>query len=165
MAVKQISSNLEELNKLHALHAWIPNEDMIRPNSEDLCIKKNAMREICDDWLDTYHYILHTIFGLGYDSIAKKKFVPDVFNLPEWTFQESLFRYNLPHETNHYVLWFSKYNHEDGKTMIDAETIDAIISSELRNITSNCDYAWYINPKPSVHDFFHVQVFWIVCSL
>lgn len=165
MAVKQISSNIDELNKLHATHAWLPNEDMIRPNNDDLFIKRNVMREIRDDWIDVYHYILHTVFNLEYARIAKKKFVPDLSNAPEWIFQESLFRYNLPQETNHYVLWFSKCKYEDGKTIIDSETIDAIVSSELRSKATKFNYAWYINPKPSVTEFFHVQVFWIVCSL
>jgi hypothetical protein len=41
-------------------------------------------------------------------------------------------------------------------------TINKIITKNLQNITGsdNFDFAWYKNPKPTIKEFFHVQVFW-----
>ena len=43
------------------------------------------------------------------------------------------------------------------------QTINEIISMNLLKITksSDFDFVWYKNPKPSITNFFHVQVFWI----
>ena len=164
MIQNQIPSDIQTLNKLHETYEWIPNEYMVRPNSIEMS-KKNFLIEIIEDeWLTPADYILHKVFNQPFilSEEIYKKYVPCInVSIPEIVFTESLFRYNLPCYANHYILWFSKINYISGKDIINSELINEIIKKELNKKTNNFDFAWYLNPKPSVPDFFHVQVFWI----
>jgi len=164
MIQNQIPSNIESLNVLHELYEWIPDQNMIRPNSIELAKKQLLMNTIESEWLTLQDYILFKVFNQDFielPTICKKKIPYIKTSISEFVFTESLFRYNLPTYANHYVLWFSKINFENGKNIINKDTINNIIILEISKYTDNFDFAWYINPKPSVSDFFHVQVFWI----
>jgi hypothetical protein len=161
MICGQISADVCDLDVMHAMYPWLPNSDAIRPNETDLLRKHALVKQIEAEWLDQYHYILHTVFHQPCDNLDTKKFVPCLTNLRDTWFAESPFRYALPDTTNHYILWFSKINHQSGCESADPNAINEIIHDELSKITDDFDFAWYINPKPSVLDFFHVQVFWI----
>lgn len=164
MIQNQIPSNIETLNVLHKIYEWIPNENMIRPNSIELAKKQLLMNTIENEWVTLQDYILFKVFNQDFEeipTICKKKIPYIKTSISEFVFTESLFRYNLPTHAKHYVLWFSKINFENSQYIIFKEIINDIIFSELSKYTNNFDFAWYINPKPSVPDFFHVQVFWI----
>ena len=94
----------------------------------------------------------------------KKGILIDIFNVkninnikPTKIFQENRFKYNI--DGNHYVMWYLGYN--------ENEIIDDIISfdifCEIFCIVGNekFNFAWYKNPKMTIPDIFHVQVFWI----
>lgn len=163
MIHNQIPSNIESLHVLHKIYEWIPNENMIRPNSIELAKKQLLMNTIENEWNTLQDYILFKVFNQDFEenSIGKKEIPYIKTSIAEYIFIESLFRYNLPSYANHYVLWFSKINYENGKHIISEKEINEIIFSELCKYIENFNFAWYINPKPSVPDFFHVQVFWI----
>jgi len=164
MIQNQIPSDIQELNKLHETYEWIPNEYMVRPNSIEMSRKNLLIETIKNEWLTPCDFILNKVFNQDFISneITNQKFVPFIkVSIPEIVFTESLFRYNLSSNANHYVLWFSKINYFFGKETIDKDFINNIIKNEIIKKTNNFDFAWYINPKPSVPDFFHVQVFWI----
>ena len=78
----------------------------------------------------------------------------------EWNFQKSLFPYNLPDDVNHCVLWNSMYDYFYG---FDDTVINNIITETLEHMlgTDKFDFAWYKNPKPSIPELWHCQVFWI----
>jgi hypothetical protein len=78
----------------------------------------------------------------------------------EWNFSRSIFPYDLPNNVNHYVLWNSKYEYYKD---FDDITINTIIKETLDTMVNsdNFDFAWYKNPKPSIPELFHVQVFWV----
>ena len=73
-------------------------------------------------------------------------------------FQVNLFKYNLPPETFHYVMWYSIE-----KNKLSDEKITLDIKNAIYNIilTDDFHFVWYENPKPSIPDIYHVQVFWI----
>jgi hypothetical protein len=163
MIQNQIPSDIESLHVLHEIYEWIPNENMIRPNSIELAKKQLLMNTIENEWNTLQDYILFKVFNQDFEenSIGKKAIPYIKTSIEEYIFTESLFRYNLPSYANHYVLWFSKIKYENGKHIISEKEINEIIISELCKYIENFNFAWYINPKPSVPDFFHVQVFWI----
>jgi len=162
MIQNQIPSDIQSLNKLHETYEWIPNEYMIRPNSIELSRKNILIDSIKNEWSSPSDYILFKIFKQNFEETNYKKYVPFIhISIPYTVFTESLFRYNVPNKVNHYVLWFSKINYELGKNTINTELINDIIRMELAKKNKNFDFAWYLNPKPSIPDFFHVQVFWI----
>ncbi len=140
----KISSNLEDLNILSLTYDWIPNEQTIRPTAEDLERKRREMDYISAEWSSVRSYIVINIFGPS---------------IRDWVFKPSTFRYNLPAHCNHYVLWSTvhPYSHT-----IDDNTVNRQLESMIKNIVGHEGYmfAWYKNPRPTVIDFWHVQVFW-----
>jgi hypothetical protein len=159
MIRNKISSDIKELNELNKKYSWLPNEEMVRPSIDEKNKKNIIISQINREWLSTKDYILHNVFGKSYQTINSIKFVSDKNNLSEWVFQPCIFRYNLEEKSKHYVLWNSKYKFDEN---IDDDIINTILTKELNllNGHNNFDFAWYKNPKPSVPEFFHLQVFW-----
>lgn len=139
----RISSDITELNALHARHAWIPDEHTIRPTPENLEAKYALMEHIQGAWPSLEEYIRQTVLRSS----------------NEWVFQTSMFPYNIE-RGNHYVLWNSKYRYEAEFQESDINTILYVTLKE-RIGSEEFDFAWYKNPKPSVPQFYHIQVFWI----
>ncbi len=79
---------------------------------------------------------------------------------PIWEFCPSNFRYNLPEYANHFILWYSNADHKED---FHEEFINNQIQDWIWKLLNHdsFDFAWYKNPKPSVPEFYHVQVFWI----
>lgn len=92
----------------------------------------------------------------------------------EWAFVKSEFPYNLECEdeiesesegegkrkTNHWVLWNSLYS----ITMeFDEKQINEMLEDTLKEIVGSdaFDFAWYINPCPSIPELWHCHVFWV----
>ena len=148
-------SNLDMLN---SNYEWIPSSENIRPN-EDI-INKKAVDN------GTYNIIYSTNIDqvlIRYFNIKKKinrndnKFesVIPITNLKKKIFIPNEYPYDVPKGTNHYVMWYTYDNISD-------EIVTSDISSELNNILnhSNFEFVWYENPKMTVPEIFHVQVFW-----
>jgi hypothetical protein len=139
MLQTQISSNPDDLDELFKSHPWLPNSKTCRPN-EITQIEKIEL--INTSSLDD---IVSLIF-------EDKK---------GWVFKPTRFRYNLPSETSHWVLWNSYYTMEWNADPNEiTEVIFTLLYEHLGN--DKFDFAWYINPKPTVKQFYHVQVFWII---
>jgi hypothetical protein len=155
----KISSDLKELNKLHKEYAWIPNDSMIRPSDKILEVKQHFNRYIENMWMSPKDYILATHFKYDTDMEDGHIYVPEV-KPQEWSFNESMFPYDVQQETHHYVLWNSSADYYES---FDEATINRLITENLKKITEadNFKFVWYINPKPSILELWHCQVFWI----
>ena len=138
MLQRQIDSSLTELNKLGELYPWLPNSKTCRPDHKTL-VEKKALLNVSSQ-TDIIHWIFEGSRG--------------------WVFKPTKFRYNLPECTNHWILWNTEHT-MDWKP--DSQEINEVICTLIyENLGSTqFDFAWYINPKPTVTQFFHVQVFWI----
>jgi hypothetical protein len=163
MLRNKINSDLETLDKLNLIYPWIPNSLCIRPKLEDIDKKNNLIQEINLKWVNHKDYIYNKIFGHKYYINNEfKKFIKYNFLKYEniWSFQPSLFKYNIILESNHWILWNCE---KDFNFDFPEEEINEIISKYLHNLILNDNYqfVWYKNPKPSITDFFHIQVFWI----
>ena len=149
----KISSNIYDLNELNKIYNWLPNEHNIRPDSITLEQKRESCKEILLTYGSFESFILETIFKPT--------------NL-KWVFTPATFRYNLPHNSNHFILWNS-----DKNLMFeyDDEIINQKIKEELNKLFLNFenkytyDFAWYKNPKPTAFEYYHVQVFWVKIKL
>ena len=74
-----------------------------------------------------------------------------------FVFQKQMFPY-LIHEGHHWVTWYATKEQEKSD-----EEVTADVNNELKKLTNSDDgfeFGWYINPKMTVPEFFHVQVFW-----
>jgi hypothetical protein len=158
----RISSDIQDLNRLHAVHKWIPDETMIRPFVAVLDNKKIFSQYVLTSWASSRDFILDTHFkyrmaenelGLLYvmDSIDAE--------IAEWVLMESLFPYAVPEGVHHSVLWNSYYDYfADFSDVVINNKITEQLRGELGH--DNFDFCWYVNPKPSVPELWHCQVFW-----
>lgn len=163
MLRNKILCDLESLDKINQLYPWIPNSSTIRPSPEDLNKKKIFSSQILNEYKSYYDFILNTVFKANYsiNQDGKKYIDPnDLINCSnnKWVFEPSMFRYNLEANSNHWILWnidndFT-FNYSD-------EIINNIICDFLSELSNEFEFAWYKNPKPTIPEFFHVQVFWI----
>jgi hypothetical protein len=156
----KISSNIDDLIELNKKYNWIPNDYMIRPTEKDIELKLEFSNYTLTRWNSYADYVLHIYFKYPF-IIGKnsKHYVENTF-INEWSFDQTLFRYNLPPNVEHYILWNSFY---DMGINIDDTIINNLIESYLEKKLkhNNFDFAWYKNPKPNVFELWHVQVFWI----
>jgi hypothetical protein len=169
MLRNKISSNINVLDKLNKIYPWIPNSTMIRPNSKDLEKKMLLTNEINNEWYSFKDYLMYKIFQNDYEIDENgKKYIKLINNdskttntiNDEWFFSPSLFRYDLVGYSNHWILWNNQNNFEYEPP---ENIITKIIETKIFNIIHNdsFEFVWYKNPKPSVKDFYHIQVFWI----
>jgi hypothetical protein len=157
---KKISSDIQDLNELHKIYPWIPNEHMVRPSLKVLQEKFQFSDYVLANWMTFKDFILDTHFQYPIDIEDGHKYVVNTGTKSEWNFTKSLFPYDLPANVNHYILWNSVYNYY--KEFSDS-VINNIISETLTSLlgTDEFDFAWYVNPKPSIPELWHCQVFWI----
>jgi hypothetical protein len=155
----KINPDLKDLNTLHRDYQWIPNEIMIRPSDKILEDKQCYMRYIDNMWMSSKDFILATHFKYDTDIEDGHIYVPTA-KQGEWNFSESMFPYNIKANSHHYVLWNSS---ADYYTQFDEAEINKIITENLKKITEGdkFNFVWYINPKPSIPELWHCQVFWI----
>lgn len=160
----QVSSDLDSLDELHKKHRWIPDRERIRPTFQTLARKYDLMDSLELEWESLDDFILASVFKKDYVSMDGKKqvlFKHEIMSMNcnfgecEFMFQrhpilqKSMFPYNLE-DGYHYVLWF-----------LGRESVPLFIVQQVLNsmIPEHIQFAWYVNPKPSVDNFFHVQVF------
>ena len=139
MLRNQINPTAYELDQLNIIYPWLPNSLTCRPNHATL-VEKRALLNISRPE-DIVKWIFEDKKG--------------------WIFKPTQFRYNLPESTNHWILWNSEFTMGWNP---DPEAINEIIYTLLFDIcdkTHSFDFGWYVNPKPTVTQFFHIQVFWI----
>jgi hypothetical protein len=130
---KHISSDLSSLNELSKTYPWIPNESSIRP-SPDVMIKKCMVNQhIQRDWPSLKVYIEQTIFR----------------NRTGWIFEECMFPYAV--KGKHYILWNTNFPFIYS---FKEDEVNEVLKGFIQG-----DFVWYKNPKPTVLDFYHVQVF------
>ncbi len=158
-----ISSDIQDLNKLHQEYWWIPDETMIRPYQNVLEDKRTFSQHVLSTWRGFRDFILNTHFQ--YKMIKNddgKLCIADLISADEaeWELAQSLFPYAVPDGVHHSVLWNSYYDYFVAFSHTD---INSILTRKLRGLLghNNFDFAWYVNPKPSIPELWHCQVFWV----
>jgi hypothetical protein len=143
---RQISSDIQDLNKLHQEYWWIPDETMVRPSAEVLEAKWALAQRLIDDGVSFKDFIMRMYFTGPWAGA--------------WVFDKSLFPYRLPIGGEHFVLWNSMHDYNwDVHEVMVSERIECMLKVQLGH--NRFDFAWYKNPKPSIPELWHVQVFWI----
>ena len=153
----KINSDIENLNKYNSIYPWIPNESQIRPTQLNIIMKERLLNIINEQYNSYNDYILINIFKEKY-FIKNKKVSAIKSNVSINKFAVNLFKYNLDPKTFHYVMWYTYDRNE-----LSEEKITLDIKNSIYNIisTDNFSFVWYENPKMSIPDIYHVQVFWI----
>jgi len=156
----RISSDAEILNSLHAEYSWIPNSQQIRPSKEAQLAKQKKSEDILKEWMTFKDFILDTHFGYSTGMYRGRHYVPGPISTSEWCFSPCMFPYSLNEGSHHFILWNS---YHDIQVEFDNECINKEITESLKKIVGNdqFDFVWYKNPKPTLPELYHVQVFWI----
>lgn len=149
---------------------WIPNSSTIRPSVAVAQQKLVGMTSISSSWFSFDDYILCKVFGKEYEVYEDRMFrvkasstIPDENKLDLVSASDRVFvpnKYSYNVTGNHWVLWYGCRDR-----IHSSEEINEHIQIELSKITSKYDnvvfdYIWYVNPKMSIPEFFHVHVFW-----
>jgi len=153
----KINASLESLNAYNEIYPWIPNEYQIRPTDMIRFIKNNLMGNIFNEFHSTRDYILVTLLNMNAERIDKKiKVIENYDKLNK--FEVCRFRYQIDSSAFHYIMWYNC-----SKDDLTDEEITKDINNGIYNIikSDNYSFVWYENPKMTINDVFHVQVFWV----
>ena len=158
---QKISSDYAELDLLHKSYRFIPCSAQVRPSPEEKERKAKKLEELSATWKEFVDFIYSTVFELPY--IADPTGVKTVPNRHKermdktrHVFQEQLFPYGIE-EGKHFVMWYASKEQDKSDGQITED-----IEAELKKLTGSEDafqFGWYVNPKMTVPEFFHVQVF------
>ncbi|KAJ3446245.1 n-acetylglucosamine-induced protein [Anaeramoeba flamelloides] len=143
----KIDSNPEVLNQLHQIHPWVPSGSQIRPSKSTLEIKR---QEMSTNFYDI-NLFSEQLFGVGWSEAQNGKGKSK-------TFQPNKYPYDVSPKTHHYIIWYPYRNNfltDEQITQDILEEIKCLVGSE-----SGFDFCWYENPKMTIADIYHVQVFW-----
>jgi hypothetical protein len=159
----RVSSDIAELNILNLVYPWIPNATQIRPTPDQLVAKHASTAELNQAWRSMRDYILHSVFErpvcLDTDNKLCAAGSEDTTPTLSIRFCPNPYPYNTQEGGLHYVLWFNCHDEPN-------LNVNKIVAKELRTLLGheNFDFAWYCNPKMSLPDFYHVQVFWVLLT-
>ena len=122
------------------------------------------MKELEATWYSLTDYILHTQFNKPWKmNCACKKYVEDNDIVGQVRFSLNEFPYDI--KTGfHYILWCGPpATPYDDSAIISEECVNRLINEHLSVMMKErdaYDFAWYENPKMTIPDIYHVQVFW-----
>ena len=155
----QIHPDLEVLDAYNKLYPWIPNSEQIRPTNMNIMMKEQLLDKINEEYNSNRDYILINIFNYPFIKNKEKKYqVQNDDNIHLYKFEVCRFRYDIHPNTFHYIMWYTC----DKNNLIPKE-INEDINRSIFNILKSDKYnfVWYENPKMSIEDIYHVQVFFI----
>ncbi|CAF3330169.1 unnamed protein product [Rotaria sp. Silwood2] len=187
MIRQKISTNPESMQELHLKYGWIPGGESIRPDTASKEKKHNYITNMLTRYVSLQDFVLHRFFGLKFvlqgNWNNSRMHVPDTeissariamkqnSKTHEVRFVPNLFSYQVPADTNHYVLWFFLNGNESidpiTHSPIADDEINSSIDEALRQLlgsdNNKFSFVWYLNPKPTIISdvLYHVQVFWI----
>ena len=154
----KISSDCGCLSKLQVYYKWVPSAETVRPSEAGKLAKQARLDQITDEYTSMRDYIDHTVFGCSVNNVndTEKISVEEVTTPDLVVFKPNEFPYQIE-QGNHYVLWYAVGEKPKGD-----EAITEDIVRELGKLVdgNSFDFAWYENPKPSIIERYHVQVFW-----
>ena len=153
----KISSDYTVLDYLHSIYNWIPNQYMIRPTIEIIEKKNTDLHNVLTFYRSFSDYLYDVIFDFKtiLNAEGKLQIKDEIFFKKQ--FIPNKYPYKVPDNTYHYILWYTDNN------FINEEIINKDIRHELDLFFkgSKYEYVWYENPKKTIQDIYHIQVFFI----
>ena len=104
----KIPSDLEEMQKLHELHSWVPGKHSIRPTSESIERKHQFNDMIKRTYASETDYIYETVFQTpSSEEDGRRKVDRSLLTKHMRMFERNEFAYDLPADTRHFVMWYT----------------------------------------------------------
>lgn len=154
----RIPCNTDSLNTIHHLKNWIPSGNQIRPLPETVEEKEKDYLNFGRFYSSVKDQILIRYFNYSSKinrttNKIESKIILD--NVRDKRFVKNEYPYQVPTGTYHYVMWYTYQNTSD-------EEINYDIKNSLYELVGHksFEFVWYENPKMSVPEIYHVQVFW-----
>ncbi len=153
----KINSSIDSLNEYNKVYPWIPNENQIRPTELIINFKKILFNKIFEEYKSSRDYILINLFNYKMKR-ENNKLIAVESSEDFHKFEVCRFRYQIDSSAFHYIMWYTC-----SKEKLTDEKITNDIKSEIYNIikSDNFNFIYYENPKMTISDIYHVQVFWI----
>ena len=142
----RISPDLDLLEAVHVTFSWVPGRESIRPSPATMALKREAMvatrgRFDVNAWSKKF-------FGQPWADVLSGR-----GSIRPYHFAPNMFPYAVPEGTKHYILWLPS------TTAMDDESVNLFLDEAVTR-EGGSDYVWYYNPKPTIFEIWHVQVFW-----
>ena len=159
----KVSSDKNDLERLHQQFNWIPGFNNVHP-SKNLLYQKHldsVFMPLIYKSVKDYIYINHFKFNptlitqLNKTDVKLECLREDI--QVKNVFVKNEYPYDVPINTKHYVLWYSHYSFSRDDEKINKDIYDSLYKL-LKH--KNFEFIWYENPKMSVPEIYHVQVFW-----
>lgn len=163
----KISSDKNNLERWHQKFDWIPGFNNVHP-SKELLHKKyvdHVFMPLIYRSVKDYIYINNfnfnsTLITCSNSTDIKFKCLRKDIKFKN-VFIKNEYPYDVPINTNHYILWYSHYSFSRNEKKINKDIYNSL-HQLLKH--ENFEFVWYENPKMSVPDIYHVQVFWHLIS-
>jgi hypothetical protein len=156
----QVSCDVSALDVLHRSYPWIPGAADVRPPVDILERKRLQLHAIQANWATFPDYIRVSVFGLPstQDPLSLKLISceDDSALTGRKVFAPNEFPYNVP---MHFVMWYGPSPHLEPDRCEDDITADIAAAVDDNPGLRGSNFVWYINPKMTVPEYFHVQVF------
>ena len=157
-----VPSDLEALDNLNYYRGYrfLPTSETCRPLPDVRAHKDAVTADICQNWASLTDFTLFSIFCRDFDLIDGKFTVMNkVLRPEEKIFVPNPYPYNID-EGEHWVMWYGSQTAPYASEQI-TQDIHNVIAAMVTSTKETFDFAWYENPKMSVPDIYHVQVFWV----
>ena len=145
------------MEKLHDIYFWIPGSENVSPTKEveDKKNSEKVLRSLV--YRNSSDFIFIKYFKFKPDMDENSKMICLKNNIEDKVILiKNEFPYDCPKGTSHYVLWYSINKPEN-----DQKINNDIYTCLKDKLGHNCfEFVWYENPKMSIPEIFHVQVFW-----
>jgi hypothetical protein len=148
------------MQRLHEEVNWTPGRASIRPDEQTIQRKAQFLDTVANTYETLSDQILHSVFTMAPEvSTSGKYTIPDKGGLSlTRRFERNSFAYTgLTTGTRHFLMWYTV-----GPPQLTDEQITSDIEQDI-NVRIGHDrfeFVWYENPKMTVSDLYHVQVFW-----
>jgi len=159
---RKVSSDKEQLQTLHNARQWVPGKDHLRPSLTAIESKNKLNDVIKTCYASEADYIFEKVFCFG-TTIGSNGFrsvdAKLVAQKKVHRFERNQFPYDVPAGTRHFVMWYTC----DSSNLTE-ELINSHIEGSIWDWIGHnrFDFVWYENPKMTIPEIFHVQVFWTV---
>ena len=161
---REIPSDYDTLDAMHEMYSWVPSAASVRPSADGLLKKNSNIITILEQYVSLADYIMDTVFHLP---IETDPFTGKLMSFVATNTQSSQSKTCVfaPNEYpygmekgHHYIMWYPP-----GKDPSSREAINSDISNALAQLCDEkkFDFCWYENPKMTIPEIFHVQVFWV----
>ena len=151
---RKVDARVSSLEKLRrdGFH-WVPGKDNVRPTLETREKKLKWLDSVLSKYRGRRDFVLNDIF-----LCETKKDEKGLMYVPEASLARvgkkrklypNMFPYDLPSGTLHYIMWYTWLRPKD------CEITDDIGKA----LGGDVDFIWYENPKMTIPEIFHVQVF------